>query len=61
MLERDRLAENLFKIGSLRTRIESLIMNNLIRLIQTLKSETYSLALNDSIDKYDTYQYHRPR
>ena len=61
MPERDRLAENLFKTGSLRTGIGPMIMDDLIRLIQTPKSETYSPALNGSVDKCDTCQCHRPR
>ena len=61
MPERDRLAEDLFKTGSLRTGVGLLIMDDLIRLMQTPKSETYCPALNGSFDKCDTCQCHRRR
>lgn len=61
MPERDRLAENLFKTGSLRTGIGRLIMDDLVRLLQTPKSETHCPALNGSFDQCDTCHCQRSR
>ncbi|KIW35978.1 uncharacterized protein PV06_11714 [Exophiala oligosperma] len=53
MPERDRLAENLFKEGSLRDRVGRTIMDDLVRLLQTKKSQTYCRGLNSSLDVCD--------
>jgi hypothetical protein len=59
MPERDRLAENLFKEGSLRDEVGMMIMDDLVRLLQAKKSQTYCQGLNSSFDECDGC--HRPR
>ena len=59
MPERGRLAENLFRKGSLRDEVGMLIMDDLVRLLQGNKSQTYCQGLNGSYDKCDTCQ--KPR
>ena len=53
MPERDRLVENLFKEGSLRDEVGMRIMDDLIRLLQGKKSQTYCQGLNSSYDECD--------
>lgn len=59
MPERDRLAENLFKEGSLRDPVGMTIMDDLVRLLQTKKSQTYCRGLNSSFDACDTCHQQR--
>ena len=41
MPERDRLAENLFKEGSLRDEVGMMVMDDLVQLLQAKKSQMY--------------------
>ena len=59
MPERDRLAENLFKEGSLRDEVGMMVMDDLVQLLQAKKSQTYCRGLNSSFDECDSC--HRPR
>lgn len=59
MPERDRLSENLFKEGSLRDEVGTIIMDDLVRLMQCNKSRTYCQGLNSSFVECDICQ--RPR
>jgi hypothetical protein len=61
MPERDRLAETLFRKGSLRDQVGMLVMDDLVRLLQGSKSQTYCQGLNGSYDKCDTCQKSRNR
>ena len=59
MPERDRLADNLFREGSLRDEVGIMVMDDLVRLLQARKSQTYCQGLNSSFDECDSC--HRPR
>ena len=61
MPERGRLAENLFRKGSLRDEVGMLIMDDLVKLLRGNKSQTYCQGLNGSYDKCDTCQKSRNR
>ena len=61
MPERQFLAENLFNNGSLRDQIGMKIVDNLVRLLQTKKSQTYCKGLNSSLDECDSCQRRRNR
>ena len=56
MPERDRLAENLFKAGSLRDEVGMTVMDDLVQLLRTKRSQTSCRGLNESFDQCDTCQ-----
>jgi hypothetical protein len=61
MPERDRLAKNLFRKGDLRDEVGMQVMDDLVRLLQGSKSQTYCQGLNVSYVECDTCRKLRNR
>ncbi|ETN36758.1 uncharacterized protein HMPREF1541_09036 [Cyphellophora europaea CBS 101466] len=60
MPERDRLADGLFQVGSLRNAQGIELMNDLVTLFSSRRSETYCVELNSSRSHCDTCGIARP-